>query len=76
MTISASELRKSLEAALVEVTAAETALDAALQQLRGGVRAEKVTVTSAMETAFARLRAAHAELARLREIVIEDDEKG
>lgn len=50
-----------------DVTAAERALDAALYELRAGIRAEKVKVTEAVEDAFSRLRAARAALARLRE---------
>ncbi|HVJ90029.1 MAG TPA: hypothetical protein VM580_09505 [Labilithrix sp.] len=64
-------LRKELEAALAEVSAAEQALDAVLSELRTGVRAEKVTVTAAIEDAFTRLRNSRAALAKLRELVDE-----
>lgn len=66
---SSQVLREKLEAALTEVTAAEQALDDVLRQLRSGVRAEKVTVTAAVESAFSRLRNSRAALAALREIV-------
>lgn len=62
-------LREKLDAALLEVTAAEQALDAVLNQLRSGARAEKVTITTAVESAFSRLRDSRAALAKLRELV-------
>ena len=61
-----------LNAAISEVSAAETALETALDALRGGVRAEKVKVTDVVESAFTRLRKAHGELAKLQEIVDKD----
>lgn len=64
-------LRERLDAALTEVTAAEQALDEVLRQLRSGARAEKVTITAAVEGAFSRLRNSRAELAKLRELVEE-----
>ncbi len=67
--VSSQVLREKLEAALTEVTAAEQALDDVLRQLRSGVRAEKVTVTAAVEGAFSRLRNSRAALAALRELV-------
>jgi hypothetical protein len=66
------ELKERLEAALAEVTAAEKSLESLLGELRGGKRAEKVTITLAVESAFGRLRTAHAELARLRDVVSSD----
>lgn len=65
-------LREKLDAALSEVTAAEQALDAVLRDLRSGVRAEKVTITSAVEGAFVRLRNSRAALASLRELVADE----
>ena len=58
---------RPLEAALDDVTAAEHALDAALCELRAGIRAEKVKITEAVEDAFSRLRTTRAALASLRE---------
>ncbi len=63
------ELQSKVDAAIAEVTAAEGALDGVLRELRAGARAEKVTVSSGVEQAFVRLRAARAELARLRDVV-------
>ncbi len=65
-------LREKLDAALSEVTAAEKALESVLSELRSGARAEKVTITAAVEAAFTRLRASRTELAKLRELA-EDD---
>lgn len=66
---SPQSLRDQLDAALTEVTAAEQALDEILRQLRAGIRAEKVTITAAVESAFSRLRNSRAALAKLRETV-------
>ena len=65
-------LRQQVETALSELSAAEDALGLAIEQLQPGVRAEKVTVTAVVENAFARVRAARMELARLREQVDSD----
>lgn len=67
-----ADLRPRLEAALTEVTEAETALEQVLQELRGGTRAEKVTISAGVESAFARLRVARAELAALRERIADE----
>jgi hypothetical protein len=66
------ELKEHLEVALAEVTAAEKSLESLLGELRAGKRAEKVTITVAVEDAFGRLRTAHSELARLRDLVSTD----
>jgi hypothetical protein len=71
-TMTKQELKEHLEAALAEVMAAEKSLESLLGELRGGKRAEKVTITLAVENAFGRLRIAHAELARLRDAVSTD----
>ena len=63
------EVHRRLSTALTEVAAAEDALDAVLQELRTRVRAEKVTITPAVEEAFARLRRARAALEELRALV-------
>ena len=65
--IDTKALREELDAATAEVAAAEEALADILGQLRAGVRAEKVTVTTAVESAFTRLRAGRGALARLRD---------
>lgn len=62
-------LRDDLDAALTEVAAAEAALDVVLRDLRAGVRAEKVTITAAVESAFTRLRHSREVLARAKELV-------
>ena len=63
------DLREKIDAAIAEVTAAEEALGSLLGELRAGVRAEKVTVTVAVQEAFERLRKARAFLAGLRDVV-------
>lgn len=63
------ELRAGLNAALAEVTAAEGVLETTLRALGGGNRAEKVTVTTDVSDAFARLRRAHEELTRIRDLL-------
>lgn len=65
----AAPARAGLDAALSEVTAAEESLELVLRELRGGARAEKVTISAALEKAFERVRAARAELAKLRDQV-------
>lgn len=60
-------LGEGLTRALSEVALAEAALESALRELRSGPRAEKVTVSSAVEDAFSRVRAARAALAALRD---------
>jgi len=64
------QIATQLDAALTEVSAAEEALDAVLRDLRAGARAEKVTITAAVEEAFARLRRGRAELAALRKDIV------
>jgi hypothetical protein len=64
--------REELDAALSEVSSAEQALDTVLRELRSGVRAEKVTITAAIEEAFARLRVSRVALAKLRERLVDE----
>lgn len=64
---------EQIDAALAEVTAAEEALEVLLRDLRAGVRAEKVTVSEAVEKAFTRLRNSRIALSSLRELL---DERG
>ncbi len=65
----ATPLLAPLETAEAEVLAAETALEQLLTELRIQPRTEKVTITSTLETAFTRLRAARQELAKLKKLV-------
>lgn len=60
-------IAKQIDAALVEVTEAEAALDIVLRELRAGVRAEKIRVSDAVDNAFTRLRNGRLTLSRLRE---------
>jgi hypothetical protein len=69
VSVDPAELREKIEFALAEVDAAETALATLLLELRRAPRAEKVTVTDVVENAFARLRTARQELARLHDLV-------
>ncbi len=69
---SAAELREHVNAAISEVSLAERALEKTLKELASGRRAEKVAVSAAVSDAFARLRAAHAELIRLKDLVSEE----
>jgi len=67
-----AEIRSKIDVALAEIEAAESALAGLLQDLTQAPRAEKVTVTAVVESAFARLRVARAELARLHDLLTED----
>ena len=69
MTLDPVAFREKIDIALGEVEAAETALSALLLELRRAPRAEKVTVTEVVESAFTRLRTAREELARLHDLV-------
>lgn len=67
-----TKIKEQIDAALAEVTAAETALEGLLRELNAGIRAEKVKVSEAVESAFTRLRNGRITLSKLREQV--DDE--
>lgn len=70
MTVPVAELRERLDAALVEVSLAEKTLEATLRDLgRGGPRAEKIAVTADVNDAFVRVRRAHDELTRVRDLI-------
>jgi hypothetical protein len=69
------KITEQIDAALVEVTAAEGALEALLRDLNAGIRAEKVKVSEAVEGAFTRLRNSRMTLSKLREELAELDEK-
>ncbi len=66
-------VREKLDAALVEVTEAERALGTVLGAVDVRPRAEKIAMTEAVEVAFSRVRSARAELAKVRDLVMEDD---
>jgi hypothetical protein len=75
MTSPKVELRQRLTAALSEVSLAEGVLETTLRELgNGGPRAEKVAVTAVVSEAFARLRRAHEDLNRVRDLIEIDDE--
>jgi hypothetical protein len=59
--------RQQVAEAIAEVSSAELALQDLLSALAVSPRAEKVTVTPVLETAFERLRSARRILARLHE---------
>lgn len=65
-------IAEQIDAALVEVTEAEAALDVVLRELRAGVRAEKIRVSEAVDNAFTRLRNGRLTLSRLRERLTTD----
>jgi hypothetical protein len=70
MTNTKDELRSRLSVALSEVALAERVLETTLRELgSGGPRAEKVTVTTIVADAFARVRKAREELSRVRELI-------
>lgn len=58
-------LIEKITAAKNDIGAAETTLDAAIRDIEIGLRWEKTTVSAAVETAFARLRAAQGRLIEL-----------
>lgn len=65
-------IAEQLDAALLEVTRAESALEIVLSELQAGPRAEKVTVTEKVAEAFSRLRAARVALSTIRDEVARD----
>jgi hypothetical protein len=64
-----------IEAAKSDLTEAEVAIEALLAELRVKPRAEKMTVSAALESAFAKLRAARANLESL-EVDLRAGDKG
>ena len=62
-------ITEQLDADMLEVTEAENALGVVLDELEGGPRDEKVTVSEKVAEAFTRLRAARIALSKLRETV-------
>lgn len=69
MSLEPPRLRERIDAALTEVAAAESSLDALLRELRRTPSRDKVIVGPAVETAFARLRTARTLLADLHALV-------
>ena len=69
------KITEQIDAALTEVTAAESALEGLLRDLNAGIRAEKVKVSEAVENAFTRLRNSRITLSNLREELVADEEK-
>jgi hypothetical protein len=67
------KIKEQIDAALSEVTEAENALASVLRDLNSGIRAEKVTVSEAVEKAFTRLRNSRQTLSKLREELPDDD---
>ena len=60
-------ISEELDAAIIEVSQAEGALEGLLRALQAGVRAEKVAASDAITQAFDRLRAARVTLSKLRD---------
>jgi hypothetical protein len=63
-----SVFAEKLAAAIEEVTAAEKALGSVLRQIRVVPRAEKTTISEAVELAFMRLKSARRELIELQKL--------
>jgi hypothetical protein len=66
-------ITKRLAAAIDEVSAAEKDLTALLPQIRVAPRAEKTTISKAVEQALSRLRAARTDLLDLQDLVSKGD---
>jgi hypothetical protein len=64
---------EKLEGAINEVMAAENALESVLRTIEFQPRAEKTTISDAVQVAFERLRVARRELIELRELAEKDD---
>jgi hypothetical protein len=65
-------LTAKLEQAKTDIATAESALDSAIKGLKSGLRAEKEILDTTLESAFLRLRAAHAALAELQALIEAD----
>ncbi len=68
-------LRARIETATSEMARAESELTRALGEMRGGLRAEKTTVTVVVEAALEKLRAARVAVVELEAILDSDDNK-
>jgi hypothetical protein len=63
----------NLESAQSLIAKAEAGLEKALGELRLAPRAEKVRISDTLECAFAELRSARAELARVEALIAAED---
>jgi hypothetical protein len=66
-------IRARIEAATREMALAEGELGRVLKEMRIGPRAEKTTVTSVVETALEKLKAARMTVAELEKLLASDD---
>lgn len=73
MTDSPSVLAEKISASKREVRSAELALSRLLEELTGARRADKTTVTEAVQKALAKLRQARVDLEDLSRIVAAND---
>ncbi len=67
------KIRDQVVAAKTAIEAAESQLDKTLKDVSVTPRAEKKTISSAVEAAFVKLRAAKAELVALEKAITEED---
>jgi hypothetical protein len=65
-------LASKVEAAKRNVIEAEADLERLLSELRAMARAEKTTISAALESAFTKLRAARSDLEALEQLVASD----
>jgi len=72
----ASVVKAEVDAALGEVETAAHALETLLKELQIAPRAEKVQVSTAIETAFTRLRSARDALAKLHDAASRESDEG
>jgi hypothetical protein len=63
---------EKLAVAIEEVTGAEKGLASVLRKLRAAPRAEKTTISAALEEAFARLKVARKNLVELQKLSVRD----
>ncbi len=68
------KIREQVTTAKTAIEAAEEQLDATLKEVRVIPRAEKQTVSIAVEAAFAKLRVAKAQLLALEKTLTEEDD--
>lgn len=62
-----------IDAAKRDITAAEVELETTMRKIRAQTRAEKVTISTAVESAFVKLKRARQDLAELEAIVRDAD---
>ncbi len=67
-----SLLVSNIEAAKRDVTDAEADMEKLIQELRVMARAEKTTISQALETAFSKLRGARRHLEVLEDLLADD----